>query len=424
MSRQNRSDAMSRRDLLKAGSAAAAMAAGASILNAAELAAPTRSAGQALATAPASQPAGPLPTRLLGKTGAKVTVINLGCGGQVSQRLLDQAYDQGIRYFDTAGSYSRGKTEQLIGAWFERTGKRKQIFMVTKARPFNDQKKGDLNKLLTDIDTSLEALKTDYIDLYLIQGVSVKDFGDQAADWPRSEQFKDIAGQLKKSGKARFVGFSCHDAAAAPQLLEAAADGGFIDAIMISYNPVIGQADNKLSQALDACHKAGIGLIAMKTRRGIGDQLKAKLPEGESLAKAVIQTVLSDERIATICSAMNSQAQIDENTAAARAFTKPLPRAELDRLRGILLAAGWTFCPGCDACREGIAATHPHVHDVTRYLSYFEQDGLHAYARQRYRALPAEVLHVPGAALEAARQACALHVDYPSLLRQAALKLA
>ncbi len=423
MSRENRNDAMSRRDLLKAGSAAAALAAGASILNAAELAAPTQPAGQAPATAPAARPAGPLPTRPLGKTGAKVTAINLGCGGQVSQRLMDQAYDQGIRYFDTAGSYSRGKTEQLIGAWFERTGKRKEIFMVTKARPFNDQKKGDLNKLLTDIDTSLEALKTDYIDLYLIQGVSVKDFGEEAAEWPRSDKFKDIAGQLKKSGKARFVGFACHDATA-PQLLEAAAEGGFIDAIMISYNPVIGQADNKLSKSMDACHKAGIGLIAMKTMRGIGDQLKAKLPEGDSLAKAVIQTVLSDERIATICSAMNSQAQIDENTSIARAFTRPLPRAELDRLRGTLLAAGWSFCPGCDACREGIGATHPHVHDAMRYLSYFEQDGLRAYARQRYHALPAEALNVPAAALEAARQACALHVDYPALLRQAALKLA
>ena len=110
MSRENLGDTMSRRDLLKAGSAAAALAAGASILNAAELAAPTQAAVQAPTSGPASRPAAPLPTRPLGRTGAKVTVINLGCGGQVSQRLLDHAYNQGIRYFDTAGSYSRGKS--------------------------------------------------------------------------------------------------------------------------------------------------------------------------------------------------------------------------------------------------------------------------------------------------------------------------
>ena len=266
-------------------------------------------------------------------------------------------------------------------------------------------------------------MKTDYLDLYLVQGISVKDYGPEAADWPRSPQFKEVAGKLKKSGKARYVGFACHDASS-PQLLQAAAEGGFVDAIMISYNPVIGQTDTELNKALDACHKAGIGLIAMKTRRGIGDQLKAKLPEGDSLTKAVVHTVLSDARIATICSAMNSQAQIDENTAAARGFTKPLAEAELTRLRGILLSAGWSFCPGCPACRSGIAAVYPHVHDATRYLSYFEQDGQRAQARELYRAIPAGAFDVPVATLEAAREACAFHVDYPALVQRAAAQLA
>ncbi len=309
-----------------------------------------------------------MPTRILGKTGVKVTVINLGCGGQVSQRLLDQAYDQGIRCLDTAGNYSRGKSEQEIGAWFARTGKRKEMFLVTKAMPRDEQKKGDLNRLLVDIDASLEALKTDYIDLYFIQGVCAKDYGEEAAEWPRSPQFKEVVAKLKKSGKARFVGFSSHDAAA-PEQLQAAAEAGFADAIMISYNPVIGQADSQLSKALDACHKAGIGLIAMKTRRGIGEQLKTKVPEGQSLSKAIIHTVLSDPRIATVCSAMNSQAQIDENAAAARSFTRPLAAAELERMHRLLLSATWSFCPGCEACRGGIAANYPHVPDITRYLS-------------------------------------------------------
>ena len=423
MSQANRSDAVTRRDVLKAGTAAAALAAGASILKAADQAATTAPASQPVAAAPSSQPAAPLPTRPLGKTGAKVTVVNLGCGGQVSQRLLDQAYDQGIRYFDTAGNYSRGKSEQEIGTWFARTGKRKDIFLVTKAKPYNEAKKGDLTRLLIDIDGSLESLKTDYIDLYLVQGISAKDYGPEAVDWPRSPQFKEVADKLRKSGKARHVGFACHDASN-PQLLQAAAEGGFVDAIMISYNPVIGQTDTDLSKAMDACHKAGIGLVAMKTRRGIGDQLKAKLPQGESLAKAIIHTVLSDPRIATVCSAMNSQAQIDENTAAARSFTKPLAAAELDRMRALLLSAGWSFCPGCPACRSGIAAAHPHVHDATRYLSYYEQDGRRAHARELYRAIPAGAFNVPAATLEAAKDACAFHVDYPALMQRAAAKLA
>ena len=412
---------VSRRNLLKAGAATAALAAGSSILNGAEQTA-SSSPSSAPATAPASPSAGPLPTRILGKTGARVTVLNQGSGGEISQRLLDHGYEQGIRYFDTAGGYANGKSEQEIARWFERTGKRKDIFLVTKTHPQKDNH-GDLNLMLSNVDIRLRALKTDYIDLFFVHGMGNKEYGEEGLDWPRSEQFKDIAGKLKKSGKVRFVGFSCHDAKA-PEFLQAAAEGAFLDAVMMSYNPVLGRTENKLNKALDACHKAGIGLIAMKTMRGIGDQIKHKLREGDTLAKAVIHTVLSDERISTICSAMSSLTQIDENAAAARTFPRQMAEAERERLRGILLAAGWNFCPGCDACRSGIAASHPSVHDVARYLSYFEQDGRRAYARELYRAIPARALMAPAETLEAAKEACAFHVDYPALLQRAAEKMA
>jgi predicted aldo/keto reductase-like oxidoreductase len=415
----DRNPAVSRRDLLKAGTAAAALAASASVSRAAEQAAASEPAA---ASAPASQSAGPLPTRVLGKTGEKVTVINQGCGGEISQRLLDHAYAMGVRYFDTAGGYANGRSEQEIAKWFDRTGKRKDIFLVTKTHPQKDNV-GDLNLMLKNVDIRLRALKTDYIDLFFVHGMGNKEYGEEGLGWPKSEQFKEVAQKLKDSGKVRFVGFSCHDTKA-PELLTAAAEGGFLDAIMMSYNLVLGRAENKLNKALDACHNAGIGLIAMKSMRGIGDQLKRKVPEGGSLARAVIHAVLSDERISTICSAMSSLAQIDENTAAARSFTQPLAEADRERLHGALLAAGRDFCPGCDACRSGIAATHPHVHDITRYLSYFEQDGRRAQARQLFRALPTEAMDAPADALAAAREACTFHVDYPALLKRAAQKLA
>jgi hypothetical protein len=415
----DRHPAVSRRNLLKAGTAAAALATGASLARAAEQAA---ASGPAAASAPASQPVGPLPTRMLGKTGAQVTVINQGCGGEISQRLLDHAYAMGVRYFDTAGGYANGRSEQEIARWFERTGKRKDIFLVTKTHPQKDNV-GDLNLMLKNVDIRLRALKTDYIDLFFVHGMGNAEYGEEGLGWPRSEQFKEVAAKLKDSGKVRFVGFSCHNPKA-PEFLTAAAEAGFLDAIMMSYNLVLGRAENKLNKALDACHKAGIGLIAMKAMRGIGDQLKRKVPEGESLAQAVIHAVLSDERISTICSDMRNTAQIDENTAAARSFTQPMAKAEREQLRGALLAAGWEFCPGCDACRSGITATHPHVHDITRYLSYFEQDGRRAQARQMFRALPAEAMDVPTETLVSAREACTFHVDYPALLKRAAQKLA
>jgi uncharacterized protein len=397
---------VSRRDVLKAGTAAAALAAGASLLHAAE---------PATTTAPGSQRAGLLPVRPLGKTGVEVTVLNAGCGGDPAPRFLDRCYEQGIRYFDTAASYAKGKSETSIAAWCQRTGNRKNIFLVTKDEPYDG-----IESLLTLIDKRLEALKTDYVDSYFAHGLSVKEFGEQALEWPKSKEFRSVAEKLKKSGKVKYVGFSCHEANIA-EYLNAAAEGGFVDVIMLGYSPVLGEKADKFNKALDACHKAGIGLVAMKTMRGIGESLKAKYADKASLAQAVIQAVLSDERIASVCSAMSNLPQVDQNAEAARSIRKPMTSADKDRLRQAVVAAGMAYCPGCDAC-AGMAGSH--VHTIARYLSYYEQDGRRAYARDLYRALPAAARSLSGAQLVAASQACSCGVDYAAIARRAAELLA
>ena len=63
---------------------------------------------------------------------------------------------------------------------------------------------------------------------------------------------------LKRSGKARFVGSSCHDARHADHL-QAAAEGGFLDAVKYA---LWLNRDSPTNRALDACHERGIGLIS------------------------------------------------------------------------------------------------------------------------------------------------------------------
>ena len=223
MSKHDHGPDLSRRDFVKAGAAAVVIA----------------GTGAAAQTQPASAPAArvqpPLPTRPLGRSGVRVSVLNQGTYA-MSRRLLDYCYAQGIRYFDTADCYRNGQSEAEIGEWFERTGKRKEIFLVTADHP-GSSGKGNLELLLTKIDKRLESLKTDYIDLFCIHGISAREYGPQALEWPRSKEFKEVAEKLRKSGKTKFVGFTCHDSQA-PEFLEAAAEGGFVDAVMMSYNPV------------------------------------------------------------------------------------------------------------------------------------------------------------------------------------------
>jgi len=415
MAEEPRDHSVTRRDFIRTGTSLAAIATASPWLLAAE---------QAAENAPL-RPSKPLPMRPLGKTGVKVTIINQGTSLNVTNRLLDHTYARGVRYFDTADCYSRGKSERGIAKWFQRTGKRKEIFLVTKDHPRRAPGQGDVKLLLEQIDKRLEALQTDYIDLFFIHGINPgrRGYGPQSLEWPKSKEFKEVCEKLKKSGKVKFVGFSCHDKKA-HVYLSAAAEGGFLDAIMVAYNPVNGKPSAKLDRALDACHKAGIGLIAMKTLRGLKKNQALANVKGLTLRQAILQAVLSDERIASICSEMANIAQIDENTEAARRFKRPMTAAEIEELRRMVLAVGVDYCPGCEACSEGIPGTHAEVHDILRYLSYYEQDGKRDLARELYRSLPAEARDLSGADLEAARNACASRVDFAALLGRAQRKLA
>jgi uncharacterized protein len=92
----------------------------------------------------------------------------------------------------------------------------------------------------------------------LIHGIG-RDSGAESLKWPKGREWKAAVEALKRSGKARFVGSSCHDARHA-DYLQAAAEGGFLDAVKYAlwFN-----RDCPTIRALDACHQRGFGLISM-----------------------------------------------------------------------------------------------------------------------------------------------------------------
>jgi len=126
--------------------------------------------------------------RTLGRTDLKVSALCLGTmtwGEQNTEAeghaQMDYAVAQGINFFDVAEMYpvppkaeTYGRTEEIIGTWFARTGKRHDIVLATKvAGPGSmDYMRGgaklDRKSVLAACDTSLKRLQTDYIDLYQI----------------------------------------------------------------------------------------------------------------------------------------------------------------------------------------------------------------------------------------------------------------
>jgi predicted aldo/keto reductase-like oxidoreductase len=149
--------------------------------------------------------AGDIPQRVLGKTGQSLTIIGQA-GGRFPNISFEQAkavtlraYDLGINYFDNARIYWNGKSEEVYGAVLPPF--RKNIFLTTKS-PERTRARAE-----RDLDLSLRALKTDYVDLWQIHQVSEMSEVDQIfAPGGAIEAFE----AAKKAGKCRFIGFTGH----------------------------------------------------------------------------------------------------------------------------------------------------------------------------------------------------------------------
>jgi predicted aldo/keto reductase-like oxidoreductase len=371
----------------------------------------TMTSGSQSAPEPAKTPM--LPRRTLGKTGESVTILNLGTWRSPGlDRLIRFAYASGVRYFDTAASYG---SEPAIARWLQQMPEvRKEIFLVTKDHPNTPR------QLIAHLDRRLATLGVDHVDLFFIHGIG-KDYGYESLEWPKSRELKETIEAIKKSGKARFVGFSCHDARKA-EYLQAAAEGGFVDAIMLAYTPWL-EKDDPLNRALDACHKRGIGLISMKQVAGQSDRILREVPKrapeliakGLSPYQALLQAIWTDERIASSCVSMRNLDQVREDTQAAANFA-PLKASEIERLRDACLAAGPTFCADCDGRCARAAGTPAALGDLTRLLTYHDQYGYRGEARRLYAALAEPERNWQAGDLEAARQACPNRLDFASLL--------
>ncbi len=364
-----------------------------------------------------------LPTKPLGKTGVDVTILNMGTWRNTgTNRLLRFAYANGVRVFDTADCYG---SEPAIKDWLRAVPEvRKNIFLVTKDHPKNSP-----SQLIEMLDKRLDALGTDYVDLFLIHGIGPGEYGPQSLDWPKSKELKDVAEKIRKSGKAKLVGFSCHDREKA-KYIQAAADGGFLDAVMLQYSPWI-EKDDPLNRALDACHKKGIGLISMKQIAGtpaeITKQIKQRVPSllerGLNAYQSLLHAIWTDERFAMSCVSLRNIEHISENADAARKF-EPLAHAELQLLHEALLASRPTMCHNCDGRCARAAGTNAALNDVTRLLTYHDQYGERREARRLFAEMAEDAKDWTNADLAAAQSACHSNLDFAALLGRAQKVLA
>jgi predicted aldo/keto reductase-like oxidoreductase len=359
-----------------------------------------------------------LPTRKLGKTGVDVTILNHGTwqAPGALDRMLRTSYASGVRYFDTAKSY---RTEPGVARWLQAMPEvRKHIFLATKDSPRTP------SQMMGMLDERLATLKTDYVDLFFVHALGDHHRPEEAIAYAKSPEFAKAIEAIKKSGKARFVGFSTHNAIKA-QIIQSAAEGGFVDVIMVAYTPWLDK-DHPVNKALDAAHAKGIGLVSMKQLSGTNaerleflGQVSRHVPglkeKGFSPYQGLLQAIWTDERISTCCVSMKNLEQIAENSEAARKF-QPLKAAELQGMHEAFLASKPTMCANCDGRCAEAAGTDADLGTLTRFLTYHEHHGHRSEARRQYAEMPEAARDWKGADLAAARAACPSHLDFADLL--------
>ncbi len=364
----------------------------------------------------------PFPRRKLGRTGMNVTILNQGAMANMGDRHLNLMHEEGIRCLDSADCYEDGKHERVVGEWLNKTGHRKEYCLVTKDHPFTP------DQWVTMLDRRLKNGRQDYYDLFFIHALGIDEYPDGCVNWPKEREWAKIAETIKKSGKARFVGFSscCDPIEKRTELLNNSAKGGWVDAIMVAADPSLIRDNAEFNKALDACHKAGIGLISMKEMRGRAS-IKSVFPEFEARGlnpfTAVLTAMWTDERFTTLCSHMDNITKLKENAAAARNF-KPMTDTELTAVHRMLDGHAKGYCIGCDGSCRRAAGTETAFNDIARYLCYYEENGDREGARRLFAALPPEARDWSRADLAAASKACVCKLDFENILTRAAEKLA
>ncbi len=327
-----------------------------------------------------------VPTRPFGKTGVDVSILSLGGMFDIpsNQLVLKQALDWGVTYWDTADCYGGGKSEEGIGKFFSKRTPdvRKKIFLVTKSDARDPE---GMTRLLS---RSLERMRTDYIDLYFIHGLSrIEELNSETKKW---------AQEAKAQGKIKFFGFSTHKNMEACML--GAAKLGWIDGIMMAYNYRLIHTD-EMKEAVKACVDAGIGLTAMKTQGGgpvlteSETELKLAgrfLKKGFTDKQAKLKAVWENLQIASICSQMPNLTILMSNVGAALDKTK-LSAGDKVLLEDYARETASTYCAGCGhLCEPALDGKVP-VSDIMRYMMYHRHYSFYDEARQSMARLSKEM---------------------------------
>jgi len=267
-----------------------------------------------------SSPSGALPTRTLGRTDAKVSILAFGCGSRflmyesedAAQAALNRAIDLGITYLDTAYSYGDGKSESRVGQIM--ATRRKEVWLATKIP--DRTRDGFLRRL----EGSLKRLRVDHVDLVHMHSLG------QADDLAKIEAPNGAmkgALEAREQKMTRFVGMTSHTNG---EVMAQAIRHNDLDCVQMALNASRNGRFEEL--ALPEAKKRNLGIIAMKVT---GQELLLGSGSGKTDRKSLLRYSMSLP-VTTAVVGMPHLEMLEQNIESARNFS-PLNDSEMDAIR-------------------------------------------------------------------------------------------
>ena len=192
--------------------------------------------------------------RKLGNTGKMISVMGYGCGGywgyevfdeKIADRLVHQALDGGVNFFDTGASYSGGNAEKRLGKILKGINTNRLIIgtkvgtIIRNGKLVKDYSPASITG---QVETSLKNMGIDRLPLLQLHGVPAQG---------QEEVFGTLA-ELKRQGKVELIGASCDGAA-----LDNALSYNMLDVVMLTYNLI----EKIASLQIEKAYSKGVGVL-------------------------------------------------------------------------------------------------------------------------------------------------------------------
>jgi uncharacterized protein len=264
-----------------------------------------------------------IPQRPLGRTGVRVSA--LGLGGHhlgdlktvdVAIRLVHEAVDAGITFYDNCWEYWNGRAEDWLGRGLK--GRRDKVILMTKVCTHGRSAVLAMQML----EESLRRLQTDHLDLWQVHGVCFDN--DPELAYARGGVLEALD-KAKKQGKVRFVGFTGHKDPAIH--LDMIRRGYPFDTVQMPLNCFDGSFRSFEKEVLPELNKRGIAALGMKPMGGTASAIKSGLVKAEEMLRYAMSLP-----VATTITGMDSLEVLRQNLAIARGFT-PMTAEEMQALR-------------------------------------------------------------------------------------------